>query len=225
MKPKRIILIRHAESIGNKDKEIYSNLPDYAVLLTEKGVNQSFEVGKNLNNILKDESFCIYYSPYFRTRQTMDNALKYLNNNQCLFKREEPRIREQEYSGKLRAYDSKQQFDKEREEYGKFFYRMDGGESGADCSDRVSDFLSTLNRDFEKQNYPENVLIFTHGMLLRIFIMRFFHITVEEFEMWKNPKNGEIHILELGIDNKYKLITELRKHEKGYGYRYENKII
>lgn len=223
MKPKRIILIRHGESEGNVDLSIYSKKPDYAVRLTEKGKQQAIEAGQNIKNIIKDEDYCCYYSPYFRAHETMDLAIKVIDNNLDYnklrkFKREEPRLREQEYSRKLRKdrhYD-----EKDREAYGKFFYGMDDGESGAMVYDRVSDCIGTLHRDFEKEDYPNNVLIFGHGMTNRLFLVRWFHIPIEEFEMWKNPKNGALYIMELQENNKYKLITEIDKHPKSYGYIY-----
>lgn len=220
MKPKRIILVRHGESQGNVNTGIYSKIPDYAIYLTKKGINQALVAGQKIKDIIQWENYCIYYSPYFRARQTMELAYNNtLGTAFCEFLREEPRIREQEYSGKLQA--GRHDDDSEREAYGKFFYRMSGGESGADVYNRVSDFIGTLNRDFQKKNYPKNCLIFAHGMTNRLFIMRWLHIPIEEFEMWKNPKNGEIYILELQKDNKYKLITPIDKHLSGYGYKYK----
>ena len=219
MKPKRIILVRHGESYENIDKSVYRSKPDYAIKLTKDGIDQALNAGKNINDIIGIEDYCIYYSPYFRTRQTMDFSVKNLKGEFCQFKREEPRIREQEYSGGIRDYD-RIDFEKERESFGKFFYRMNGGESAADVFDRVSDFIGTLHRDFEKENYPKNTLIFTHGMSMRVFIMRFLHNTVEQFELWKNPKNGEIYILELQDNNKYKLVIEIPENKMGYGWKY-----
>lgn len=220
MKPKRIILIRHGESQGNVDWNIYYKIPDYAIYLTDKGIQQAKEVGQKIKDIIQWEDYCIYYSPYFRARQTKDEALKNLGSSFCSFQREEPRIREQEYSGRLR--DGRHDDDSARDKYGKFFFRMHGGESGADVYDRVSDFIGTLNRDFEKENYPENCLIFAHGMTNRLFIMRWLHISIETFEKWRNPRNGEMYILELQNEtNKYKLITEIAEHPEGYGYKYK----
>ena len=223
-KPKRIILIRHGESQGNVDKTIYSKIPDYAIYLTDKGKDQAREAGKKIKEIIHSESYGCYYSPYFRARQTMEESFFFINdgyftNRNLSFKKEEVRIREQEYSGKLRT--GRHDDDKDRDEYGKFFYRQTGGESAADVYDRVSDFIGALHRDFEKSDYPTNCLIFAHGMTNRVFLMKFLHFTVEEFETWKNPKNGEIYILELQENNKYKLITEIPKHPTGYGYQYK----
>lgn len=39
-RPKRIILIRHAESEGNLNKEVYTSTPDHALKITERGRKQ-----------------------------------------------------------------------------------------------------------------------------------------------------------------------------------------
>ena len=165
MKPTRIILVRHGESEGNIDKSVYRNKPDYAVMLTNRGIDQALNAGQKIKSLIQDEDYGVYYSPYFRTRQTMENILSQLAPTSCIFTKEDPRLREQEYGGKMRDYD-RVDFEKEREEFGKFFYRMNGGESAADVFDRMSDFLNTLNRDFMKDKFPKNVIICGHGMLL-----------------------------------------------------------
>lgn len=218
MKPNKIILIRHGESQGNVDKKLYGKVPDYAIYLTEKGKKQAKKVGQDLGEIIGNKTYCAYFSPYFRARQTMDIAFDQMNPLQLQFFKEEVRIREQEYAGKLHA--DRHDDDKEREAYGKFFYRMYGGESGADVYDRMSDFISALYRDFRKENYPENVLIFGHGMGHRMFLMRWLHTTVGDFERWKNMPNCGVYVLELQENGKYVLTTPIPCHEKGYGYHY-----
>ena len=99
----------------------------------------------------------------------------------------------------------------ERDEYGTFYFRIQDGESGADVFDRTSTFLETMYRDFNKPDYPENTLIVTHGLTLRIFLMRWLHWSVEEYENVKNPKNCEVLILEQNSAGKYELITPVRK--------------
>lgn len=39
-RPKRIILMRHAESEGNVDKRIYTSTPDHALKITDRGQQQ-----------------------------------------------------------------------------------------------------------------------------------------------------------------------------------------
>jgi len=49
-------------------------------------------------------------------------------------------------------------------------------------------------------------------MSMRVFLMRWFHFTIEEFEFLKNPRNAEFVVLELQTNGKYKLTTELEKY-------------
>ncbi|MCJ7695420.1 MAG: histidine phosphatase family protein, partial [Anaerolineaceae bacterium] len=77
--------------------------------------------------------------------------------------------------------------------------------------DRVSTFLESLHRDFQKHDSPENVLIVTHGMMLRLFLMRWFHWSVEEFESLRNPKNCQIAVMQKGADERYTLVNELER--------------
>ncbi len=221
MKPKRIILVRHGQSQGNADREVYKKTPSYALKLTEKGREQAIEAGNNIKTIINNGPMAIYYSPFFRAHETMDFAFKSLKDNPIYFNREEVRLREQERGSGVRGEFDDFNVDGEMEKYGTFYYRITRGESCADVFDRMSDFLGTMHRDFEKPDFPENVLIFGHGMGNRLFIMRFFHHTVEEFETWGNPKNGELYVMELQENGKYKLLTELRKHEVKHQYKYK----
>ncbi len=212
MKPKRIILIRHGESQGNVDKQHYEEIPDYALNLTPRGVEQALEAGKKIKAIIGDEKVSVYISPFFRTRQTFANIRKSIEEN-ITRAIEDPRIREQEW-GHQRSVNENEEIKKERDKYSTFYFRIPDGESGADVYDRMSTFMETLHRDFRKDDFPENALLVTHGMTLRLFLMKWFHWTVEEFERIRNPKNCQIVIMERQLDGeKYKLVTELSKRD------------
>jgi len=78
-----------------------------------------------------------------------------------------------------------------RETHGWFYYRFRGGESPADCYDRTSSFLESMMRQVERKQ-AERVLIVTHGLTIRCFVMRFLHLTVDEFDVLANPKNCDV---------------------------------
>lgn len=105
----------------------------------------------------------------------------------------------------------------ERLEFGRFFYRFPNGESGADVYDRITIFEDHLVRDInagnsfkinfyikyffyiKKGRYSQgntNVVLVTHGLALRIILMRWFHWTVDQFLNVYNPDNCEPIILE-----------------------------
>ena len=207
MKPKRIILIRHGESEANVDKYLFGRVPDYTIELTEKGQIQAQEAGKRLKELVGDESLYFYVSPFWRARSTFEGVAASFPQTQFRYS-EEPRLREQEW-GYLRCQEDFDKICRERREYGTFYYRIPGGEAGSDVYDRINDLLGSLYRDFSKDGFPENCVLVTHGLAIRLFIMRFFHLTVEEFERMQAPKNCDLVILELQEDGHYRLTTEM----------------
>jgi broad specificity phosphatase PhoE len=213
MKPRSIILLRHGQSEGNVDKTIYTRKPDYALNLTELGKKQAVEAGRSLSKLLKMETCALYVSPFYRARQTADEIEDFLNVS---FRREFCTLREQEWSTCLRLTDNTKAVEEERDRIGPFYYRFENGESVADVYLRVGDFLSSLFRDFQKREFPEHCIIVGHGMTNRVLLMKFFHLTVEEFELLRNPKNCDYYLLERQENGKYKLSTEPEKYERSY---------
>jgi len=209
MRPKRIILVRHGNSEGNADRERYAITPDHALNLTPEGMQQALDAGQQLRQLIGNESVRVYLSPYTRTRQTYQQISLSIaaNVDQVL---EDPRLREQDW-GHLRPSDQNEEITRERDNFSTFYYRIPDGESGADVYDRISTFLETMHRDFEEPDYPPNALIVTHGFAMRLFLMRWFHWTVEEFENLRNPKNCQIVVIELQPDNHYKLVDNLKR--------------
>lgn len=212
MKPKRIILIRHAMSEGNADKNQYGVVPDYALNLTPEGVIQARAAGAEIKKIIGDGSLYVYLSPYYRTRQTYQYICESITDN-IVNAVEDPRLREQDW-GHLRNPETNAEISRERKSFSRFYYRIPDGESGADVYDRVSTFLETLFRNFKKADYPENVLIVTHGMTLRMFLMRWYHWSVEEFESLRNLRNCQIVVMESAGDGPYQLMSVLEKKSK-----------
>ena len=187
-RPRRIVLIRHGESQGNADDTIYERVPDHALNLTSRGEEQARAAGRQLHELFGEERVQAFVSPYRRTHQTFH--LLGLDPLRTRAK-EEPRLREQDW-GNYQDADDVQRQRKARDAYGHFFYRFAQGESGADVYDRVGAFLETLYRAFDKPDFPPNVLLVTHGLTMRLFCMRWFHWTVDEFECLSNPDNGGV---------------------------------
>lgn len=193
-RPRRIVLVRHGESVGNADDTVYEREPDHALALTETGWQQAENTGKQLRELFGTERVSVYVSPYRRTHETfrafhLDPGLVRV--------REEPRLREQDW-GNWQDRDDVRLQKAYRDAYGHFFYRFAQGESGADVYDRVGGFLESLYRSFEAPDHPPNVLLVTHGLAMRLFCMRWFHWSVAEFESLSNPGNAEVRMLVLG---------------------------
>lgn len=212
MKPHRIILVRHGECHANTDENKFATEPDYTIELTENGIRQAYEAGLKLKELVENETMYFYVSPFWRTRSTFENIVRSFPRSQFEYS-EEPRLREQEW-GYLRTYAELKQLKKERKEYGIFYYRFPGGEAGTDVYDRINDLLGSLHRDFQRKDYPRNCILVTHSLAIRLFIMRWFHLTVEEFEQMLSPKNGQLVVLQLNEEtDDYELLTPLERDE------------
>lgn len=220
MKPDKIFILRHGESQGNVDRDIYKDIPDYALQLTDRGIEQATTVGKEIFQQIGDCHTQFYVSPFWRTRQTYFHIAKSFQPERIHYY-EDPRIREQEWGQDMVSREGySHEKENDRDAYGHFYYRFRDGESCADVYDRVSDFMGTMFRDFEKEKFPSNVVIITHGMTMRLFLMRFFHASVEEFETWSNPKNCSYVLLEQQGNKKYILKTSLRKHKLRHSFQF-----
>ena len=212
MKPHRIILVRHGECHANTDESKFATEPDYTIELTENGIRQAYEAGLKLKELVGNETMYFYVSPFWRTRSTFENIVRSFPRSQFEYS-EEPRLREQEW-GYLRTYAGLKQLKRERKEYGIFYYRFPGGEAGTDVYDRINDLLGSLHRDFQRKDYPRNCILVTHSLAIRLFIMRWFHLTVEEFEQMLSPKNGQLVVLQLNEEtDDYELLTSLERDE------------
>lgn len=209
MTPKHIYLIRHGESEANTDYKICEVKPDWQIKLTKKGHEQAKQAAKKLFKLINDQ-IVVYNSPWIRCRQTTEHILKAFGGEgwRVVKHYEDPRLREQEW-GNYREKELALKIKKERARFGTFFYRMPYGESGADVYDRISTFLETLHRDFTKDWFPENVIIVSHGLAIKAFLMRWLHWSVEEFENMKNPDNCEIIHLERRVQSWF-LLTKIK---------------
>ncbi|XP_022719325.1 phosphoglycerate mutase-like protein AT74 [Durio zibethinus] len=214
--PKRIILVRHGESEGNLDTSAYSTTPDHKISLTEQGRAQACLAGSHLRDLVSshgsfpDWRVYFYVSPYERTRSTLREIGKSFSKKRVIGVREECRIREQDF-GNFQVEERMKVIKETREKFGRFFYRFPEGESAADVFDRVSSFLESLWRDIDLNrlhNDPTqdlNLIIISHGLASRVFLMKWFKWTVEQFEHLNNPGNCEIRVMELGHGGEYSL--------------------
>jgi broad specificity phosphatase PhoE len=187
----RIILLRHAESLGNIDELAYTRTPDHALPLTPRGEIQARQAGAVVRALL-DEPVAAYVSPYVRTVRTL--ALMDLGDR---LERTvpEPRLREQDW-GNLQDPVEQEEQKRKRHEFGPFFYRLEHGESGADVDDRVASFLNELELRIAKDDrHPDSVLIVTHGLTMRLLCRRLFSWSIDLFESLSNPEHCAHRVL------------------------------
>lgn len=209
MQPKRIILVRHGRSEANEDATMYSRVPDYKIALVEKGCGEAQTAGQKIAEVIRKEAFGVYVSPYLRTMQTKECILSKIGHKP-VFDYQDPCLREQDTGnlpGVLEAASNREA----RGQYGAFFYRFPNGESGADVYDRMSSFMNSLYRLFEKPDCPENLLIVTHSVAMRCFLSRWYHWTVEYFDSLPAFPNCHIVVMTRQEDGKYQLSEPMAK--------------
>lgn len=214
-KPRLIILVRHAQSEGNKNRAVNQTTPDHRVKLTHQGHKQAKEAGQRLLKMLRpDDTLQFYTSPYLRTRETAAGMLSELSEHPNYNKTkiyEEPRLREQDFGNFQPCSAEMERIWHERAAYGHFFYRIPNGESAADAYDRVSGFNETLWRQFADDDCASVLVLVTHGLMTRIFLMKWYHYSVEYFEDLRNVNHCEFITMERSESTgKYILQNELR---------------
>ncbi|KAK7702664.1 hypothetical protein SLS57_011277 [Botryosphaeria dothidea] len=179
-----ILLIRHAQSEGNKNRDIHQFIPDHRVKLTPDGWQQAEDAGRRLRDLLRpDDTIQFFTSPYRRTRETTEGILRTLTSDEpspSPFPRhtikvfEEPRLREQDFGNFQPCSAEMERMWQERADYGHFFYRIPNGESAADAYDRVSGFNESLWRLFGEEDFPSVCVLVTHGLMTRVFLMKWY---------------------------------------------------
>jgi broad specificity phosphatase PhoE len=196
-----IKLVRHARSHLNAGLVKHNDMPNNKIPIVEPdGIVQANDVGRTLGKGFLEEAL-LYQSPYLRTRQTMRHLLigAGFPENSLPKVYEDPRLREVDF-----GYGDPETQKGKRETEGYFWYRFDGGESSADCFDRSATFLDSMMRQLGRKPMPiinscgnldmenRNVVIVSHGLIIRCLVMKFMHMTVEEFDSTDTPGNCSI---------------------------------
>ncbi|OWM62963.1 phosphoglycerate mutase-like protein AT74 [Punica granatum] len=220
--PKRIILVRHGESQGNCTPTAYTTTPDPKIPLTPHGISQAQQAGARLRALIssgpRDWRVFFYVSPYERTRSTLREIGRAFSRRRVIGVREECRVREQDF-GNFQVEERMKVVKETRERFGRFFYRFPEGESAADVFDRVSSFLESLWRDLDLNRLHHdpsqelNLIIVSHGLTSRVFLMKWFKWTVEQFELLGNLENCEFRVMQLGPGGEYSLAIHHTEEE------------
>jgi len=215
----KILLVRHAQSLGNIDPSVYATMADHAIPLTRLGREQALIVGSDIRRRLErfvggrsaDHNYVrLWTSPYRRTRETADGILARAGS-WISDRREHILLGEQQFGLFDGVPDDElpTQFPVEWAHYrklvdheGKFWARMPLGESRFDVAKRVHQAFGTFHRDALVHGI-ETIVVVCHGVVLRAFVMMWCHLSPEWFETEPNPANGAIRLLDDGTDRGY----------------------
>ncbi|KAL7596095.1 phosphoglycerate mutase-like protein AT74H [Lactuca sativa] len=224
-RPRRIILVRHGQSEGNVDEGAYTRVADPRIRLTEKGKQEAEQCGVRIREMIEkdgadDWKVYFYVSPYQRTIETLRGLGTAFQRSRIAGVREEPRLREQDF-GNFQDQEQMKIQKAVRVQYGRFFYRFPNGESAADVYDRITGFRETLRTDIDigrfqppgEQSPNMNLVIVSHGLTLRVFLMRWYKWTVEQFEGLNNMQNGNMIVMQTGQGGRYSLLVHHTKQQ------------
>ncbi|CAE8720076.1 unnamed protein product, partial [Polarella glacialis] len=204
--PKRLILIRHGESEGNVNSQIYESEADSLLHLTDQGWQQAMCAGRALKEEIGDEPVRFEVSPYVRTRESFNAIVLPWGSSDDVKWSEDPRLREQDF-GNFQDLAEINKAKEERGRFGPFYYRMPSGESPADVYDRLSSYFESMHRSWERApqhaNINMNHIIVCHGVTISAFLMRMFKYSVDDFHKFENFGNAEFCVLERHANGKY----------------------
>ncbi len=219
----RIYLVRHGESRGNVDASIYGEIADHAIPLSDRGHEQARAAGAALRDYLDGRKkwpasdakplgyhLRMWSSPYVRTRQTADDLAAELGNR-VTSRRENVLLSEQQFGLfdgvpreelPKRYPDPWQYYDLLSRFHGRFWAKMPMGESRFDVARRVHQSFSVFHRDLERHRI-EDLIVVSHGVSVRAFVMMWCHKSPEWLEDEPNPGNCAVRLIDDDGDQGY----------------------
>lgn len=191
MKSIQLYLIRHGESEGNVDTQVYYDKNDCDIQLTALGHEQSLVAGTELSALIKHTTPQLICSPYMRAKQTASNIYNVLVKDSFPSLTEDVLVREREW-GSLRTVVDNRHL--KREEHFNFYYRAECGESYADAYQRVVLFFhGILLKRMCNPSDDSPIVIISHGEWIRLALLYLDANDVEYFALnRRNPKNCSI---------------------------------
>ena len=220
----KIFLVRHGQSEGNINKSKYFEKLDSDIELTDQGrldaESAAYKIMTISNILLGDNSkfiypekptthYNMYYSSYKRAVQTANIIHTKISNTHgySISKFiETPLCREREWGG-LRDI---VEMGKKTEDHFNFFYKPMGGESFADCYQRVVSFHQWL---IQHSKYENNIVV-AHGEFNKLYLMHLLNWSVDDFKKWRTPRNGEVYFINHGELSSLTPLSPDIKHNK-----------
>lgn len=196
MPMKQLILVRHAESESNVDRDLYfqKDKYDHTICLSEKGKKQAARCASDLEGLITS-SYTAFVSPYKRAQEKFELIKMNLKEQpeSVIF---DGRLREQEFKA-FKDKDDYVEKNERRKARGRMYYRFKNAESGYDVLNRVGGFYNQLRTDWMLGNRKDTVLIVTHEIVIRCFLMLALDLPPEKVED-RIVKNCEIiHLIAL----------------------------
>lgn len=205
MKNLKLYLVRHGQSEGNVNKQVYFEKSDCDIQLTEKGKEDALDAANAILSLSNDSHFGMFHSTYKRAKQTSEIIHERMENypGVSLDKaRSSPLCRERDWGSLRDIVNSRSKCD----EHFNFYYRPLNGESFSDAYQRAAVFHQWL---LNTTTSISNIVV-AHGEFHRVYLMYLLGWDIEEFDKWGHLKNGGVWAVE---DGELHESTPLRKNK------------
>ncbi|WP_088067211.1 histidine phosphatase family protein [Gottfriedia luciferensis] len=194
----RIFLIRHTESIGNK-QQVYAGMTDYE--LTENGLNQMKNVVAQFSKIIdRTSSYHLYSSPLSRCTLLSDEIEAIIEKSKMI----DNRLRETNFGlfeGKSYVElvnEFPEIIDAWNEDL--IHYQIPNGESLFQCSERVNEFCNEIILK------NEDSIIVSHGGIIKLLLLSILGLDLDHF--WK-VYTGNGCIIEIEYNNGFGFLRNI----------------
>lgn len=208
-KPKRLFVMRHAESLEDIDNTAYERIADEDMPLSEQGRRLAAEFGSDfVSNFGTCRQLEIILSPSKRVLETAEILVSKLPSN-IEWSLTTDHLIVKENWGNVTIY-NRIEIEKERYRFGVLRYQFPCGESGAEMLFRFDLFAKKLQAQMTACSGM--TLVITHGFEMRVLLKSLLGWTEEYFESLSHPRHCEVKRLALDGD-KFLLLDEMRKHD------------
>ncbi|PEC49277.1 hypothetical protein COJ46_05740 [Bacillus sp. AFS077874] len=171
----RIFLIRHTESIGNRQK-VYAGMTDFN--LTEKGLSQIGGVITQFTKMIEPTSHYTLYSSPLRRCTLLSDAIEELIGESKIV---DHRLQETNFG----LFEGKSYTDLlnevpevvEKWNEDLIHFQIPNGESLKQCAERVNTFC----HDIRSKN--EDVMVVSHGGIMKLLLLNLLNLDLSHF--WK----------------------------------------
>ena len=186
-------------------------MADHAIALSARGRKQAEAAAGHVNGLLKSDSVtALWSSPYRRARETAGLIAAGVAG-QIHHRMESVLLCEQQFGLFSGVPDAElptlfpaeyAHYQKYSQFAGRFWARPPLGESRFDVALRVHQCFAGLIRHATDNNVDQLVVV-SHGVTVRAFVMMWCHLSPEWFEAESNPRNCAIRLIEDGEDRGY----------------------
>ncbi|KQL38989.1 hypothetical protein AN960_11880 [Bacillus sp. FJAT-25509] len=171
----RIFLIRHTESIGNRQK-VYAGMTDFD--LTEKGLSQIRGVITKFTKMIEPTSHYFLYSSPLRRCTLLSDAIGELIGESKIVDRRLQETNFGLFEGKTYTdllNEVPEVIEKWNEDL--IHFQIPNGESLKQCAERVNTFC----HDIRLKN--EDVIVVSHGGIMKLLLLNLLNLDLSHF--WK----------------------------------------